>query len=113
MHDAPQPQQLEWSSTLLDGNDVTLKAAEEAVAALGEGWRLPTIQELFALVDHTRTGPAIDTEKFPDTESDWYWSSTPTAWNSNARWVVYFYNGLVGDFYDVSRACVRACRASQ
>ncbi len=97
-----------WSSTLLDGKDVTLKQAEEAVAALGEGWRLPTIKELFSLVDHTKTGPAIDTEKFPDTKSDWYWSSTPTTWNSSARWVVGFHNGFVGD--DDITACVRACR---
>ena len=113
MHDAPQPQLLEWSSTLLDGKDVSLKAAEEAVAALGEGWRLPTIQELFALVDHSRIRPAIDTEKFPDTKSDWYWSSTPTAWNSGARWVVLFGLGNVNDLNGYNRACVRACRASQ
>ena len=104
---------LEWSSTLLDGSDVTLKEAEEAVAALGEGWRLPTIQEIFALVDHCRARPAIDTEKFPDTNFDWYWSSTPTAWDSSARWVLSFGDGYVDCGNGLSRACVRACRASQ
>lgn len=113
MHDAPQPQQLEWSSTLLDGKDVSLKAAEEAVAALGEGWRLPTMQELFALVDHSRTHPAIDTGRFPDTKVDWYWSGTPCFWDSDARWVVFFDYGYVGDGDNVSsRACVRACRVA-
>lgn len=104
---------LEWSVTLLDGKEVSMKAAEEAVAALGEDWRLPTIQELFALVDHSRTRPAIDTEKFPDTKSDWYWSSTPTAWNSGARWVVGFVIGFVHGFHGNDRACVRACRAAK
>lgn len=104
---------LEWSSTLLDGERVNSVDAEAAVAGMGEGWRLPTIQELFALVDHSRTRPAIDTEKFPDTNFDWYWSSTPTAWDSGARWVVYFHSGDVDSSNGLSRACVRACRASQ
>lgn len=76
MGDETQAPQLEWSGTLLDGKCVTLAEAEAAVAALGEGWRLPTVKELFALVDRGRHNPAIDTEKFPDTKSDWYWTGT-------------------------------------
>ncbi|MDP2141330.1 MAG: DUF1566 domain-containing protein [Gammaproteobacteria bacterium] len=113
MGDQTPAPQLEWSSTLLDGKDVTLAEAEAAVAALGEGWRLPTVKELFSLVDHGRHAPAIDTEKFPDTKSDWYWTGTPCSWNANARWVVYFGGGSVSGYYVSSYACVRACRASQ
>lgn len=106
-------QKLEWTETLLGGKDVPLEEAEAAVAALGDGWRLPTVTELQSLVDYSRTDPAIDTEKFPDTKSDWYWTGTECAWKKHARWVVNFYYGYVSDDYDGYYACVRACRASQ
>jgi hypothetical protein len=101
---------LEWSNTLLDGKPVNYEAAEKAIAALGEGWRIPTFEELFSLVDRTRHDPAIDTEKFPDTKSTWYWSSTPTAWNSAAVWVVGFGYGAAYDLPPPRRR-LRACGA--
>jgi hypothetical protein len=103
---------LEWSNTLLDGKAVSYEAAEKAAAALGEGWRLPTFEGLFSLVDRTRHDPAIDTEKFPGTKSTWYWTSTPTAWDSAAVWVVHFsLGGSVGDGR-YGYACVRAVRSA-
>ena len=107
------PQLLEWSGTLLDGKRVSPAAAEAAVAALGPEWRLPTVQELFSIVDHNRHNPAIDTDKFPDTKSCAYWTSTPVSWDSAARWVVLFGYGHVSGYGDYDSACVRACRASQ
>ena len=104
------PATLEWSDTLLDGETVTYETAEEAVQALGDGWRLPTRKELESLVDTSRHDPAIDTDKFPDTKSKWYWTSTPCVWSDTTVWVVSF-NG--GDVYDLHRSglgCVRACR---
>ena len=106
---------LEWSDTLLDGKTVDYKAALAAVEALGEGWRLPTRFELESLLDLSRHDPAIDIEKFPDTKSSWYWTSTPCAWNDTAVWVVHFHYGNV--HYSFPRnydyACVRAVRAGQ
>ncbi|GAB0151070.1 DUF1566 domain-containing protein [Marinobacterium sp. BA1] len=93
--------------------DVTHQDAEQAVADLGDGWRLPTIQELFSLADHSKHSPAIDADAFPDTESDWYWTSTSCAWNDSARWVVYFYYGYVNNYPRHYYACVRAVRAGQ
>jgi hypothetical protein len=59
-------------------------------------WRLPTVQELFAIVDHSRHEPAIDANAFPETESGYYWSSTPCAWRpGSAAWCVLFYDGYV------------------
>ncbi len=86
---------------------------DEAVKQLGEGWRLPTVQELFSLVDHSRDEPAIDVDAFPDTDSDWYWTSTPCAWNDTAVWVVSFYLGNVGGSHRYNGGCVRAVRAGQ
>ncbi len=100
---------LTWSKEAL-AKDVT---HDEAIKALDDGWRLPTIKELFSLVDHTRETPAIDVEAFPDTESNWYWSSTPTAWNDAAVWVAPFSLGLVGSLLRNDLACVRAVRAGQ
>jgi hypothetical protein len=100
---------LTWSKETL-AKDVTY---DDALKVLGEGWRLPTIKELFSLADHTRSSPAIDVEVFPDTESDWYWSSTPTAWNDAAVWVVDFNYGCVLSLRRGSSACVRAVRAGQ
>ncbi len=105
--------ELEWSETLLGGERVNYKAAEAAVAALGDGWRLPTRTELLTLVDDTKFEPAIDTERFPDTKSTWYWTGTPCAWNTSARWVVYFDAGDVNGNHQHLYACVRAVRASQ
>ncbi len=73
---------LTWSPTL-DCGRVDHKTALKACADLRLGghsdWRLPTIQELLSLVDYTRSDPAIDTERFPDTKSAFYWSSTAYA----------------------------------
>lgn len=111
---APAVNSLEWSDTLLAGKEVDYEAALAAIEALGQGWRLPTRFELESLLDLSRHNPAIDTEKFPDTKSTWYWTGTECAWNDTAVWVVSFANGHVNDLhryhYD---ACVRAVRAGQ
>jgi hypothetical protein len=78
-----------------------------------DDWRLPTVQELFATVDHARHDPAIDPEAFPATESNWYWTSTPCAWRpGSAAWCVLF--GLGNVYYgDHDDECfVRAVRVA-
>ena len=97
---------LTWTKETL-AKDVSY---DNALKVLGEGWRLPTIKELFSLADHTCEAPAIDVEVFPDTKSDWYWSSTPTAWNDTAVWVVNFSYGDVSINHRNNFACVRAVR---
>jgi hypothetical protein len=88
--DALSPPRLEWSATLCNGERAKFAAAEKACAALGEGWRLPTRAELLSLVDDTRSDPAIDTERFPDTKSAAYWTGTPFASDSSYAWIVQF-----------------------
>ena len=100
-----------WSATL--GEDLTFSEAEAKVTGLGEGWRLPTVDELQLIVDRTKCRPAANTEIFPDTKNDWYWTNSKCAWNDAARWVVYFDFGYVIGFHMSNFACVRAVRASQ
>ncbi len=103
---------LEWSPTICDGKCVDYAAAEKAAAALGEGWRLPTRWELESILDLTRHDTAVDTTRFPDTKSAYYWTSTPCAWNTSDVWVVGFGNGYVYGYHRSGGACVRAVRSS-
>ena len=104
---------LEWSTTLCNAERVNHAAAEKACAALGEGWRLPTRVELLSLVDDTRSDPAIDTARFPDTKSGAYWTSTVHASVSSCAWFVDFLDGGAYNYRrDYDNAFVRAVRAS-
>jgi hypothetical protein len=104
---------LEWSATLVDGETVTYEDAQKAIADLGDGWRMPTVDELATLVDRSRCEPAIDTSKYPDTKSCAYWSSTACSFNDAAVWVVYFSYGHVNRNHRLDSACVRAVRSGQ
>lgn len=50
---------------------------DNLVLAEAFDWRLPTYIELFSIVDAGRHNPAIDTEAFPNTPTDLFWSSSP------------------------------------
>lgn len=80
----------------------------------GKKWRLPTVDELFALADRTKCNPAIDTKFFPKAKSDWYWSSTPAAASpAVCAWFVHFYYGYAYWSHRDSHAYVRAVSPSQ
>ena len=107
---------LMWSKATLSQACVTHAQAEGICADLDlaghKDWRLPTVEELFPLADRARHSPAIDTTAFPDTHSDWYWTSTIAAWSSDLAWGVSFGNG--NSDYDrrgYNDAFVRAVRA--
>ncbi|HJS35397.1 MAG TPA: DUF1566 domain-containing protein [Pseudoxanthomonas sp.] len=108
-----QPSALEWSDTLCGGERVNHAAAVKACADLGADWRLPTDHELLSIVDRSRYNPAIDTDKFPDTKSGAYWTSTLHASDSSYAWVVNFYNGYANAYChrDGNNAFVRAVRS--
>src|SRR2546422_751393 len=52
----------------------------------GTGWRLPTVKELQTLVDETRAMPATDDVSFPNTASEYYWSSSQVVTFANEAW---------------------------
>ena len=56
-------------------------------------WRVPTRIELAGLADFGKTAPAIDTDFFPNTRDDFYWSSSPDASLSVTAWAVNFQTG--------------------
>jgi hypothetical protein len=107
--------QLMWSAA--DVRDrATFADAGAACAALTlagySDWRLPTVEELFALADRSKRGPAIDTDAFPTCEGGWYWSATVDASApSDLAWGVYFGNGYCGCYDQDSQGRVRAVRS--
>ncbi|MBT7141137.1 MAG: DUF1566 domain-containing protein, partial [Gammaproteobacteria bacterium] len=58
-------------------------------------WRMPTREELRSIVAYDRTIPAIDTDYFPNTVANWFWSASPNAGISDSAWIVNFYYGNV------------------
>jgi hypothetical protein len=70
-----------------------LQIAESTVFAGKSDWRLPNKKELQSLVEHRCYAPAINLTAFPNAESGWAWSSSPSAGNSSNAWIVVFFNG--------------------
>jgi len=82
---------------VLDGSTHTWADAKTYCANLtmaGGGWRLPTKNELLSVVDFSLDSPAINRNAFPNTPSDWFWSSTVFACSSSIAWLVNFNPGI-------------------
>jgi hypothetical protein len=71
---------LQWQRVLSDSS-VTWQVATDYCADLTLGgysdWRLPTLIELYSLVDFTASSPSIDVVTFPGTPAENFWTSTP------------------------------------
>jgi len=78
-------------------------------------WRLPTIKELYTLVDSSMYLPSINTTYFPNTVSSYYWSSTTYASSPGSAWLVLFGGGgVVNDVFKSEHdGYVRAVRGGQ
>ena len=74
----------------------------------GKGWRLPSIKELFTIVDESRWGPAIDPVAFPSTPSDYFWTSSALATFPMFVWTVFFGKGTAA-FFDVANPRLVRC----
>ena len=108
---------LMWSQATLSKKCVTHAQAETICSGLDlaghTDWRLPSVEELFLLADRSRSLPATDTTAFPDTKSDWYWTSTPHASVSSYAWIVHFDDGCALSFPRGNlSAFVRAVRSA-
>jgi hypothetical protein len=92
-------------------HDMVPAAVAEAEAAHGPGWRLPTRDELEALVCAECGPPRIDPEVFPDTDPDAYWTSDRNFWAPRHYWSVNFMTGhRYGRFFPYQELPVRLVR---
>ena len=78
---------LTWEGAGGAARSYTRGEAEKYCSAKGDGWRLPTSEELLSLVDPsvpTGAGPKIDRRHFPGTRPEGYWVHTG-AWTLTDR----------------------------
>jgi len=75
----------------------------------GSGWRLPSIGELQTLVNET-ANPAIDLTAFPQTPSEYFWSSSAVADDASRAWTTFFTNGSTYSFPATATKNVRCVR---
>ena len=80
---------LEWEADV--SGPMSWDEAMKYAMELGDGWRLPTIEELKTLLDRGRTNPA---SSFPEMPTYFFWTSTSCAGSASDAWYVYF-----GDSY--------------
>ncbi len=67
-------------------------------------WRLPTIEELSTLVDHTKHNPSSTDQ---EVKPYYYWSSTTYNYDRSYAWGVGFYSGEVNGRYKTTTYHVR------
>ena len=75
-------------------------------------WRLPTLQELNSIVNYevSSPGPTIISTYFPNTQSSFYWTSTPSPGYDYRAWVVGFDDGYGHNYGKYGQYYVRAVR---
>lgn len=76
-------------------------------------WRLPTRKELLSIVHSGRNLPTIDITYFPHAISAEFWSSSPSATDSNNAFSVSFGDGMISSDQKNSRKAVRLLRSGQ
>jgi hypothetical protein len=90
-----------------------LTAANSTDFAGQNDWRLPNIKELKSITEQACYDPAINDTIFPNTRSDYYWSSSPSASNDGNAWLVNFSNGGDGSSGKSYDRYVRLVRGGQ
>ncbi|MCX8522201.1 MAG: DUF1566 domain-containing protein, partial [Rhodoferax sp.] len=74
-------------------------------------WRLPTKDELAGIFANSGS-PRIDTTWFPNTQANYYWSSSPYVGNSYTAWGINFRYGNVNGNYRENDYAVRLVRGT-
>ena len=73
-------------------------------------WRLPNAKELVSIVNYGLSGPAVDTTYFPNTASDFYWTSSTNVASPSYAWVVHFNLGNVSNYLKANNYRLRCVR---
>ncbi len=95
-----------WQYALLKCDELELAGYDD--------WRLPDRNELQSLMDYDCSSPLIDRSIFPDTERDFYWSSTTFAQNfNNASRVDFGGGGILNRYFKHYGSYVRAVRGGR
>lgn len=99
-----------WLS--LDATDAkTRYSFEEALehcdnlSFYNRSWRLPTLEELYSIVDYKRSSPSVNSDYFGSMMHRYYWSATP--FNEEESYVVGFKFGTVATSSKKNRSYVR------
>jgi hypothetical protein len=91
---------LTWQQPVPDAGTWSPAASWSAArSTCAGGWRLPTLSELFTIVDFSQGAGAaaamIDPSAFPNTPRGLFWTSTLTSSGTSA-WVISFNSGASG-----------------
>lgn len=80
---------LVWQKT--DGGEMTWEQAAEYARNLDlagyQDWRLPASMELFSILNHGMSHPAMDTGFFVRSEAKYWWTDSPRADDDSKVWV--------------------------
>jgi len=68
-------------------------AIEQANEQLGGSWRLPSKDELEGILCNSCDNVKIDTNFFPATPAEPFWTSEENYWSNKRYWSVNFYTG--------------------
>jgi hypothetical protein len=107
VHDASTG--LTWQQTL-DPRSFNWSEAGIYCAGLGNGFRLPSVKELEIIVDDTRQFPSIDMTAFPNTPSEYFWTSSRWSGLPTTAWVVGFNYADSNGYVDTMPLRVRCVR---
>ena len=110
---------LRWDGKECSGKLKTFKypeakdAAAAGAKADSKAWRIPTKDELVALVDKTaKKKPRIDIKAFPQTPAKPFWAIRPGSDDDLSAWLVNFANGKVTGNTGQRRFPLRLVRTS-
>lgn len=103
-----------WDGNTCTGTATTHTWQQALTVAknLGNGYRLPNIKELKSIVERQCYNSMINRKIFPNTLSNWYWSSSPYVQHSGYAWGVKFHGGYDGNGFNKNYShYVRAVRS--
>ena len=80
---------LMWQQS--DGGEMTIENAitycDNLVLGGFSDWRLPTKQESMSILNLDKNNPALNTIYFPNTNAEYWWTSTVNYTNANSIWI--------------------------